>query len=246
MKIYYHSDIHEEFNSKGPKTEFVGTKDDILVLAGDIFTKNQTRPFVESFSEQFKHVLYVVGNHDLWGANIEDTERYVSGIDNVHFLQNEALYLDNVSFFGCTLWTNYEKNPNYEMAAQRGMTDFRKIRCKHRGYKKIIPSDVVTQYNRSVNAIKKFIETADANIPKVVITHHAPSWKSCTRIPDMMAASFYSELDWLVEKADYWIHGHTHDPVNYMIGDCNVVSNPLGYRGYEHYIEYFEDAHIQL
>ena len=27
----------------------------------------------------------------------------------------------------------------------------------------------------------------------------------------------------------YWSHGHTHESMDYMIGDCRVVCNPKGY-----------------
>jgi len=30
-----------------------------------------------------------------------------------------------------------------------------------------------------------------------------------------------------------WVHGHTHDPYDYVIGETRVVCNPRGYIGYE-------------
>jgi len=65
----------------------------------------------------------------------------------------------------------------------------------------------------------------------VVITHMAPSARS---IPDhykdeLLSAAYASHLDELAQGADLWIHGHIHDSVDYSIGNCRVISNPLGY-----------------
>jgi hypothetical protein len=35
------------------------------------------------------------------------------------------------------------------------------------------------------------------------------------------------------ENIKVWIHGHMHDPVDYMIGNTRVISNPRGYLPYE-------------
>lgn len=31
----------------------------------------------------------------------------------------------------------------------------------------------------------------------------------------------------------YWIHGHLHDAVDYMIGSTHITSNPRGYTSFE-------------
>jgi hypothetical protein len=43
---------------------------------------------------------------------------------------------------------------------------------------------------------------------------------------------YVSDLDDLIfdnPQIKYWSHGHTHESVDYMIGDCRVVCNPRGY-----------------
>jgi hypothetical protein len=42
--------------------------------------------------------------------------------------------------------------------------------------------------------------------------------------------AYASNLDALTEQTDLWIHGHMHESLNYRIGKCQVVCNPLGYK----------------
>jgi hypothetical protein len=48
---------------------------------------------------------------------------------------------------------------------------------------------------------------------------------------ELLSAAYASNLDELVaaSRAKLWIHGHTHRPTNYWIGDTRVISNPRGY-----------------
>lgn len=59
-----------------------------------------------------------------------------------------------------------------------------------------------------------------------------PSIKSITPkyINDPVSAGFASDLEFLVEKADLWVHGHIHESVDYRIQGCRVITNPCGYR----------------
>jgi predicted phosphodiesterase len=51
-----------------------------------------------------------------------------------------------------------------------------------------------------------------------------------------MNGAYASDLSEFIldnENIKVWVHGHMHDPVDYMIGDTRVVSNPRGYIGHE-------------
>lgn len=37
-------------------------------------------------------------------------------------------------------------------------------------------------------------------------------------------------LDELAARADTWIHGHMHASLDYRLGGCRALSNPLGYK----------------
>jgi hypothetical protein len=51
-----------------------------------------------------------------------------------------------------------------------------------------------------------------------------------------MNGGYCSAMDEFVldhENIRVWLHGHMHDPVDYMIGNTRVLSNPRGYIGHE-------------
>jgi Icc-related predicted phosphoesterase len=69
--------------------------------------------------------------------------------------------------------------------------------------------------------------------PTVVVTHMAPSDQSITQNfkADPISAAYASHLDKWVQQVDLWVHGHTHNSLDYRIGRARVVCNPLGYPG---------------
>src|SRR5688572_7280254 len=119
------------------------------------------------------------------------------------------------------------------LAAERGMNDHRHILCGA-GYR-FMPEDALKLHRRSVECLRgSLADNNPADIPTVVVTHHAPSARSIH--PKYVSAgpinhAFASDLDYLVEGsgAAIWVHGHVHDPFSYMIGNTRVLCNPRGY-----------------
>ena len=72
MDIRIYSDLHQEFEEKAIFTiaHLPDEKDQILILAGDIFRlKNISHyyDFFKDLSDRFHTVLYVFGNHEYYG-----------------------------------------------------------------------------------------------------------------------------------------------------------------------------------
>jgi hypothetical protein len=67
----------------------------------------------------------------------------------------------------------------------------------------------------------------------IVVTHHAPSFRSISRhnVGDVLSAAFASDLDLMIQasRIPLWIHGHTHHNVDYKIGATRIYSNQRGY-----------------
>ncbi|MDE2599716.1 MAG: metallophosphoesterase [Rhodocyclaceae bacterium] len=253
MKIHVLSDIHLEFG-KWPKDIDVNAIDaDVTVLAGDIGVGLDGLRFALEFK---RPVIYVMGNHEYYGQRpmVElwrKARQKVEGT-HVHLLENEAVVLDGVRFLGATLWTDFslfgiERQEEMMRLAQHDMTDYNSIfvsvrrssawdemggRMRHGG-------DLLTA-KRAVemhHASRSYL-ARELNAPgqkTVVVTHHAPSAQSLTyqKPGERLDSAYASHLDDLVAQADLWIHGHTHIPVDYWIGNGRVVSNPRGYMGIE-------------
>ena len=212
---------------------------DVVVLAGDIHKHTEgIRWAARTFS---KPVIYVAGNHEFYNAHLHklsiELREVAATYPNIHFLDNSSVVVDGVRFVGATLWTSFELFGT-EMAvvgtclhkAKNCMADFSSIRFGSTGW--MSPSDSVKLHRVSAKYIGDMLgKPFDGRT--VVVTHHLPSMKLvATRYEnDLLSAAFASNLDPLVQQADYWIAGHTHTSFDTMtIGNkCRCVVNPRGY-----------------
>ena len=49
---------------------------------------------------------------------------------------------------------------------------------------------------------------------------------------NLLSVCFVSELGYLFGKMNLWIHGHTHDNMDYVENGTRVICNPRGYVTY--------------
>lgn len=241
MKVSYLSDLHLDSNHSMFDLNLLD-KGDVLVLAGDIFeihNYENIKMFLGRFFEKaltsYSHVLYVPGNHEFYGGKINDgvkmMKRYIPS--SVKILNDEYIDIQNVRFVGSTLWTDFGNSVQNELAAQVGMADYRHIKESN-------GQNLVTHTIKKINAnsahfIFKTVEDTDKKC--VVISHHAPSFKSSDpRYPiDKLSSAFYNSYDFPIgihHNLTHWIHGHIHCESDYMIDHCRVLCNPFGYRRY--------------
>ena len=225
MKIDVISDLHlthfKDFGTKwiadwAPQAE-------ILILAGDVGEFHwwqQSFERIKALSEKYEHVLYIAGNHDYYGTTLQDGDAHFREIEgklpNFHFLEQDLFEIDGVKFAGCALWF---KEDSRNVLYERWMNDFYRI-------KQFKPA----VYERDAESQEFLRELEDIDI---VITHHVPSRFSvhekytgdpCTRF-------FLCEIgDVILDlQPKVWIHGHTHIPFDYRLGDTRVLCNPMGY-----------------
>lgn len=227
MKIHYMSDLHLEFGT--PKKVFDDLEGDILILAGDIIdAKFHGLDTLKYICSKFNTVIEILGNHEFYKGKfglVYDNLKEVLP-DNVYLLEDEYIELNGIRFIGCTLWSYMNEVDCY--FAKMRMNDYRVIRSgprKEPWLRKLSPTETVAKHLKSARYL-------DDNITNnsVVITHHAPSFKSCN--PDYEGNTAYATdlSDMMLEnKPTFWIHGHMHETQNYMIGDTNILANPFGY-----------------
>lgn len=242
MQIRILSDLHTEFDGihrwMPPKIENQETM--TLVLAGDIASSRMnhlTAQWLDNVCAHHKHVVYVPGNHEFYHGQIQKVNEHLheiaNEIDNLHFLTRETVVLDGVRFIGATLWTDLDNDPINDVLAPQMMNDFQLIRYEdslfmphmwrfeHAEDRRFIAGEIGKQFDG----------------PTVVVTHHLPSFKSIhpkfeKSQFNMCYASNLESLMWY-NKIDVWFHGHTHESMDYVVGDeihsTRVVCNPRGY-----------------
>jgi predicted phosphodiesterase len=237
MRIHILSDLHLEF----APFEMNNVDADVVVLAGDIHTgKNGIKWILKAIPN--RPVIYVLGNHEFYGQKIPKLISEIKDVaegTNVHVLENDAAKIGNVVFLGATLWTDFRLNGDVvlaEVAAQTGMTDFRRIRVTP-SYRRFRPSDARRLHAQSLDWLVQ--ETSNRLGDKVVVvTHHAPSPQATPPLyqKDPLNPAFASNLEPFVAEcgAALWIYGHIHHRADYTIGSTRIIANPRGYPGEPH------------
>jgi len=241
MRIQIISDLHQEFGI----TQLNFDNADVIVLAGDI---NLGTKGIEWIIKEIKNkpVIYVLGNHEYYKGTYPKTLHKIKELaknTNIHVLENESVKINNITFHGATLWTDFSLfgNPRtYGILCQNKMNDYKKIR-RDPSYSKLRTIDTYRIHNESLRWLTKSLEEKQGDI-NIVVTHHAPSIKSVPESykTDPIAAAYASNLEEFIIKyqPNYWIHGHIHEPKNYTIEKTTVICNPHGYindeyNGYE-------------
>lgn len=206
------------------------------------YIDNKDESFVSLMTKRFKAVVYVPGNHDYYGYPIEKFNRKAEeafyNIPNAYYFYDGSLAtpIDGVRFIGATLWTDLNNlDPFVEWRVSQAMADYKYIRREIGGpggkYPKLKPRDIYSiNAEQTRNIFEKADEFKDDKI--VVISHHAPSMKSNARKYGPMTHAYCNELDDRINARDNivaWVHGHTHDNVDYNLDYARVTCNCFGY-----------------
>ena len=255
MKIQYASDLHLEFAENRNFIENGGMEPagDVLVLAGDVSylgDRNMIkRRFFDWCSEHFKETLIVPGNHEFYhGYDIEQTmENFEFAYrDNVRYLNNKSVLLDDTEFFITTLWTHI--NPLYLWTIQRGMNDFRHGVLDGARF---CANDVDSLHRRCLDWLSSALGGSTAK-RKVVVTHHCPTMRSeFNGYPGgALNSAFQVDLDSFIETSgvDYWVYGHTHfaGGSGSKIGGTILLCNQLGYVFQNEHLDFDRKAYFEI
>ncbi|MEO3384966.1 metallophosphoesterase [Mesorhizobium sp. CAU 1741] len=237
MKIWILSDLHLEYADL--PEPLVIPDADICVVAGDLCRAPANG--VHWLAKHVAHAMpcvYVAGNHEFYKGSIreglEDGHATAAGFPNIHFLENEALTIDGVSFVGATLWTDYRIEGHHRLAmshARERMNDYRQIALQRNPWQRFVPEAAARMHHVS----RQFIEESllATRIPTIVLTHHLPHPQSIPKrvAGDLLNAAYASDLSQTIEQGRpaLWVHGHTHDSSDYCVGNTRIVCNPRGY-----------------
>jgi Icc-related predicted phosphoesterase len=227
--IQYLSDIHIEFF---PYKFIPNTQADCLVLAGDIINQNHKPENQKNFESFFndiktwgKPAFYVLGNHEYYYSSFAETNNYFKNLQvkvpNLIVLNNASFKLNGVKFIGTTLWSHIKSNQEWYIS--RYMNDYHLIK----GF------TVKQSLQEHLKAKEFLINELSENCPKVVITHHLPSYKSVDKKYENspLNSAFTTDLEYIIKTYSpfAWIHGHSHSSCDYKIENTQIVSNTRGY-----------------
>ena len=254
MKIQYASDLHLEFgeNSKWLKENPLIPSADILILAGDIGylgdDNYKTHPFWDWVSKNYKEVIVVPGNHELYKFfDINELhEGWTLKIrDNVKIYYNSVISLDNdTDLIVSTLWSKI--SPQEEFITERCVSDFARIK---NGKFRLSAQRFNEEHETCRSFIEKSVNESKAK-NLIVATHHVPSFSlmSDEFKDSSINGAFTIELGDFISKSriNYWIYGHSHRNINGNIGNTICLTNQLGYVFQNEHTSFKKDAVIEL
>lgn len=259
LSIQITSDVHLEFYTNHTLeqfpalfSKFVEPVAPYLALLGDIgFPGSQIyREFLAWCGKRFDKVLVVcrfllfsthlckvLGNHEFYKGEYFEilanaSKDCTDAGPNVIFCNRQSIELHNHLVLATTLWSLIPEDKMDVVRMQ--LSDYHLIDIideESKAKRALTPKDTVGWYNENVAWIKKQIE--ETTLPVVILTHHAPSL-ACSE-PDIppsepAATAFCSPLDHLFEDPVIgWGFGHTHFPMYFKSGTCQIISNPAGY-----------------
>lgn len=231
LRLHVVSDLH--LSQAG--LALPATDADLIVLAGDIARPPEAVAWAAALG---KPALYVPGNHEFYGGSLQGRIAELRALTEgtpVRLLHDEEVVVDGVRFLGTTLWTEFRLPtlPQREAAIQAAtsfMRDFARIRLREGDDALLRADDCAALFRGHSQWLRERLAQPHPG-PTVVISHHAPSMRS---IHPRFAGSavnlcFVSDAEDLLQGADLWIHGHTHDSFDYRVGATRVLCNPRGY-----------------
>lgn len=257
-------------------TKYLKDGSDVLVIAGDLTCARYFHPDADEFAAEarknlnymveywfpkFRRVYYVMGNHEHYGSLFRETadimRKYLSST-NVMVLDDRHEIIDDVLFVGGTLWTDFNNHDRYDMQlGERYMNDYNYIYrytvheapTPHKIDRLINADFIYDKHKKTLQYIRDVLRENN-KMKTVVITHHAPSEMSQLQARSPMFKWLYtSNLESVMHNNHQiaaWIHGHTHDDVDYIVGKTRVFANQRGYYPHEPKSEHFRPKYIEV
>lgn len=251
-----------------------------MVLAGDICVTTKLKngalnshsknvdELIQHCCNEFNDVIMICGNHESYNGNISESYQILKSRykkhGNLHILDNEKVIINGVTFLGGTMWSDCNQGDKDTLMALRyGMNDFKIITNSNN--KEIINDPIygermIAGVFTPENAWGKFLKfvsfleanTFDKDEKIVVVSHHAPSFKSVHpkyRGDFHLNGGYCSDLEDFIrdrEQIKVWICGHVHHKHEYYIKNTKVVCNPRGYINNESIANYFTIQTVEI
>jgi predicted phosphodiesterase len=245
LLLWIQSDLHMEL-TRGWDLPAVADRPryDLLVIAGDLIPRMERGVawLLERVTD--RPVLYVAGNHESYGADIDRTvekARALAAGTNVHVMQNDVVQINDrtgstvTTFLGATGWTDFNLFGDQERAMQIAgdvMHDYKKIRI-NAYQRRLRPIHTLARHRETRAFLQRELSKPKTG-PRVIVSHMGLHPTAVRRgfERDISSAAYTSDCsDLLAMGVDVAIHGHTHETYDRMVAGAGtrLVTNAKGY-----------------
>lgn len=232
-----------------------------LIIAGDLSscTAPRYRDYISALAQEYQQTLYVLGNHEFYGAtgSLPDTVEYIER--TCKFLPEPVLVLRAgapgydiprpetgagsflpTRIIGATGWTDVPEDMSPE-AAKQMINDYNYVPGLSTGRGRIRPSEVGALHRMDVRWLKDSVDEASVEgVRTFVVTHHSPDRRlsifNKTRAGGGLGPFYYAgDMAGLLARPGIvgWFHGHTHEARVTKLRDVDFpfLTNAYGYPG---------------
>ena len=219
MKFGILSDLHLEFRA----WYFEPDPDVFYLNAGDTHPQQLTRDYFNKVMGP--NHFYIYGNHDYYGNSFKDADK------DVFYTE-----VNGLKIAGATLWTDIRPDRWYDFRAY--MMDYRSIKGMN-----------YDRYMAAHKAHRDYLFKSDADI---WVVHHLPSYQSVhpkyrnSNGNDFFATELYNQILSMKKPPKLIVHGHTHEEMDYMIGDTRVICHPRGYPYEQPWFETYQPLIVEI
>jgi len=236
---------------------------DLMILAGDIWHGTQGIAYADDVAKYLGcQIVIIAGNHDHYGSDMTLTIPQM--ISAAQATEGRVIFLDDsradfvidgrhVAVLGSTLFTDYRLNGDDRqlesmMSAAVGLNDHRCIALDGNYF---TPGRALEMHERSRAWLAEAVPRAkdDSDIV-IVLVHHGvvPEANAPEHRGGSLAPAFASDLTEDIREwcCDLVAAGHTHHPLDMMIGKTRIVSAPRGYVGTETGVENYVPLIVEL
>ena len=236
---------------------------DLMLMAGDIWHATESIAYADDVARYLGcPTIIIAGNHDFYGRDMSLTIPQM--IAAAHATEGRVRFLDDartdfdidgrrVAMLGSILWTDYKINGDERqiesmITASSGLNDHRLIAIDGRY---LTPGRALELHERSRAWLAEAVPRARIEADLViVVTHHGvvPEANAPEHRGGSLAPAFASDLTEDIRQwgVDLVASGHTHHPLDMMIGETRMVSAPRGYVGTEPGVENYIPVVIEL
>uniref|UniRef100_A0A6C0KHD4 Calcineurin-like phosphoesterase domain-containing protein n=1 Tax=viral metagenome TaxID=1070528 RepID=A0A6C0KHD4_9ZZZZ len=220
VRIQYASDLHLDQLTSYHLPDLIDPKGDVLILGGDIChigKISQHLSFFKYVSANFQYVLYIPGNHEFYSDmySMDELEKMVKKFfytfQNVFYLNNSSIVIEDVLFTGACLWCNPQNEPPSWFSID------------------ITRDEIAEMFNDSVNYLNKISSLQYRK--HVIVTHYPPvhmefkKRKSRGNHDQRYDEYYQNKTIYLKNPPIAWIFGHTHENVYNRFNETNYLSN---------------------
>ena len=255
MRICLLSDLHIDINKWSSNNRFgfekekFLNKNDVIIISGDICGSYYLlRNFLNNINKMLYNtkLVFILGNHEFYDSNIEGIDK-TSAIEylkkeydkdnNITFLENDYIEINNKIILGCTLYTDFLLNGGQEFnkaMANMYINDFKNVYIRsYKVVRKVTPEDYIKYNKKSVRYIQNTCKK-NKNKDIIIATHFLPS-KKCIGsyyTDDILNPFYCSDLEYLIHRnpnIKLWCYGHSHEQKDFIINNTRLVNASYGY-----------------